>query len=185
MLQKNCDRVRCRNAHVIPGTEDPSIGKYIVINSAQQTRLPLKGDKLVSSCIGKVGGAPSIISVSSSGTLYVVGLNDMQVMSTKQTGMNINLVRYFDAMPDTIFTASFNPQTNQSLLTVMLSTSNINCEDIHQGHITDIFFTEMSGQKIVFTACTDFKVRGYLMADGKLVKQVEHPTSNTFVTKFI
>ena len=44
----------------------------------------------------------------------------------------------------------------------------------------------MGAQKIVFTASMDCKIRGFVFEENNTLKQVvEHPTPNTFVTKFL
>lgn len=42
MGKLGCSRVKCRYAHVIPGTDDKSANTYMVINKTQnQLRVPL------------------------------------------------------------------------------------------------------------------------------------------------
>jgi hypothetical protein len=86
MNNKSCGRVVCRYAHVIPGTEDPNTNTYVVINKATQLRLQLNQQSrecIVSSCQAKVGGAQTIIAVSSLSNLYVVNIDEMKLMDVK------------------------------------------------------------------------------------------------------
>jgi len=76
-------------------------------------------------------------------------------------GKQINLVRYFDEQPDTIFTARVDLQTKVSYLEVHFPSQTIICPDPHAGLITDIYFMLMGGQKVVFTACQDMKMRAF------------------------
>jgi CheY-like chemotaxis protein len=78
-------------------------------------------------------------------------------------------------MPDTIFAAVINPQTNQFHVQVSLPTSDFICEDAHAGIITDISMKVMNGQKIVFTASQDQKIRAYMISpdNTSLQKQAE------------
>jgi hypothetical protein len=77
-------------------------------------------------------------------------------------GKTITLVRCFPELPDVIFTCAFNPKEDKHYLNLMFPDSNdVVCQEPHLGPITDIFFKVMNGQKIVFTACQDSKVRAF------------------------
>jgi hypothetical protein len=64
-----------------------------------------------------VNGAETIIAVSSLGNLFLCNIdaNGIQAQEPNNMGYNLSLVRYFDEMPDTIFTAAIMPN-NQSML---------------------------------------------------------------------
>jgi hypothetical protein len=101
----------------------------------------------------------------------------MKLMDAKQMNKPIYLVRYFEEMPDTIFVALHDPQTNSHFLRVMTANQDIDCPDPHGAEITDIFFMTMGTQRIVFTASKDMKLRAYSFnPDMTLQKQAENPT---------
>lgn len=73
------------------------------------------------------------------------------------------------------------------MVKVMFPDRAIKCEEIHPGKINDILFMNFGGEKVIFTGCTDGKIRVFkIKSDNSgFEKQLEHPTPNTYVTKFV
>jgi len=71
------------------------------------------------------------------------------------------------------------------MLQVMFTESSINCQEPHNGLITDILFIQMNGQNIVFTTCVDSKIRvfGIKPDNSGFEKMLEHSIPNSFGTK--
>lgn len=98
----------------------------------------------------------------------LAGNKILNVMSLDKT---ITLVRCFPELPDVIFTCALNPQENKHYLYLMFPDSNVVCQEPHLGPITDIFFKVMNGQKIVFTACQDSKVRAFSFKEDNTLEK--------------
>lgn len=72
-----CNKVHCKYAHVIPGTQDQNTNTYIVVNKSEQVNLKMKtsqGEKVLSASKALINGNESIIAVSSLQNLYITDL---------------------------------------------------------------------------------------------------------------
>lgn len=110
----------------------------------------------------------------------------MQMINQSSLANQVTFVKCFDELPDTIFTAAYNPQTNATYLQVMFAQTNQISDDPHQGPFTDIHYMVLNGQRIVLTASQDCKIRAYKFGDdNSLQKLLEHPIQNAYVTRFV
>lgn len=102
------------------------------------------------------------MAVSSNQNLFITDLQSMQVINQKTLDKQVTLVKCFLDLPDTILTAAYNPQNNQTYLWIMSPTSDfVAMNDPHAGRITDIHFLTMNSQRIVITASEDGKLRAF------------------------
>lgn len=68
----------------------------------------------------------------------------------------------------------------------MFPTSQFIGNDPHSGPMTDMFFMVLNGQRVLFTASSDGKIRAFILKeDNTLQKQIEHPVNGGYVTRFI
>jgi WD40 repeat protein len=111
----------------------------------------------------------------------------MQVINHKTLDKQVTFVKCFQELPDVIFTAAFNPENNLTYLWIMSTTSDfVAMNDPHAGPITDIHFLTINNQRILITGSEDGKIRAFSYnQDNTILKQLEHPVTQGFVTKFL
>jgi hypothetical protein len=85
MSKLGCNRVKCRYAHVIPGTDDPNAKTYMVINKTQfSLRIPCNhqaGEHIISSTKGKINSKDCLVALTSESNLHIADLSTNTIIS--------------------------------------------------------------------------------------------------------
>ena len=121
-------------------------------------------------------GSESIIAVSNQNNLSIINLQDFKLLNTITLQYPTSLVRCFDELPDVMFFAIQDPQSQSFFVQIMFADSQLIANEPHQGPITDMFYMVLNGQRVLFTASSDSRIRAFtLKEDNTLEKQLEHP----------